>query len=164
MSVVGVLMAYTLCGDFVYDRFTGLKKGIKEEKELYFQLKYDYPNADVILNPKSGIGLNSFDVELYFTDRSQIVVFDVFILTCKNNIYYYMDISKKHKKKYSTVARNKSGKVFFAYRIPDHYIKKFHFISYKKVFSLTDKRSLPLSVLIPYSTPDLEYAMIRYFD
>jgi hypothetical protein len=145
-------------------RFEGMRKGLLEEQTLVRVLMESYPRSDIKLNPKSGYGMDSFDVELFIKSCNRLLIFDVSILSKKNDKYLYLNISKKKRERYAKVARNRRAQVYFAFRIPGDYSPRFQFISYKKVFSLTDKGSIPVTVLLPLSTSYINVAISNYFD
>lgn len=89
-----------------------LKKGIEREKDALEILKTRYSTGSWILNPDSGIKMNSFDIEGYIDGMLYII--DVTTLMKKKNSSY-LNFAGKDVQKYKAVETSRQCKTFFMF-------------------------------------------------
>lgn len=89
-----------------------MKKGIEVEKEALDILKTRYTTGAWSLNPESGHGMNSFDIEGYV--NGELYIIDVTTLAKKGNSSY-LNFTGKDMKKYKAVEEGRRCKTFFMF-------------------------------------------------
>lgn len=129
------IMAISACYDTseeVKDLITSeMKKGIEREKEALEILKTHYQSGAWVLNPESGMGMNSFDIEGYIDGKLSII--DVTTLK-KANKKSYLKFEGKDLKKYKAVEDTRQCKTFFMFVFLDEWylLPSFHAWDCKK--------------------------------
>ncbi len=89
-----------------------MKKGIEREKEALEILKTQFPEGSWILNPESGIGMNSFDIEGYINGK--LCIIDVVTLG-KVSKASYLRLHNKNLNKYRAVEESRKCKTYFMF-------------------------------------------------
>jgi len=89
-----------------------MKKGIETEKAALEVLKTSYSTGAWILNPESGIGMNSFDIEGYINGNFCII--DVVTLG-KGKYGSYLRLKNKNLGKYRAVEEGRKCKTYFMF-------------------------------------------------
>ncbi len=90
-----------------------MKKGIEVEKDALEVLKARYSTGAWVLNPESGMGMNSFDIEGYV--NGELWIIDVTTLM-KAHGSSYLKLAGKDLNKYKAVEEGRKCKTFFMFR------------------------------------------------